>query len=160
MPKIGEADVHCFNQVDLLKSARPRCTLLPATPDYETARKSYWSKQQANTTPYCIYQPQDAQDVAIALEILQKTQCPFGIRSGGHGRLAGESSISAGVLIDLSCLKKLQLSEDKSVCHVGPGHRWVDVYTYLNPLGLTAVGGRSSSVGVGGFCISGQHLVS
>lgn len=94
--------------------------------------------------------------MAEALRVLRETGCPFGIKSGGHGRCAGESSISAGVLIDLKRLNKVDLSEDQSSCKVGPGNSWRNAYTILNPRGLTVVGGRASSVGVGGFCVSGE----
>jgi len=129
--------------------------LVPETAEYDEARRGFWAVEQAETTPYCILQPQSAEEVSTAIRALRKIQCAFGIKSGGHGRCAGESSISDGVLIDLKDLNRVELSEDKFVCNVGPGNTWARVYSHLNPQGLTVVGGRASSVGVGGFCISG-----
>lgn len=120
------------------------------------ARKGFWAQDQAQCTPYAILQPSSAQDVAGALRILRETGCPFAIKSGGHGRCEGESSITAGVLIDLKRLDKIVLSENKRSCKVGPGSIWKSVYSLLNPQGLTVIGGRASTVGVGGFVISGK----
>ncbi|KAL4769298.1 hypothetical protein BDW60DRAFT_219047 [Aspergillus nidulans var. acristatus] len=143
------------NTVDLLAASLPSQTLLSGTAEYDKARSGFWAAEQARCTPYCIFQPSSAQDVARALHILRDTGCPFAIKSGGHGRCAGESSISAGVLIDLKKLDGVHLSEDRKTCRVGPGSTWASVYKELNPQGLTAVGGRASTVGVGGFCLSG-----
>lgn len=94
------------------------------------------------------------------MRVLRETECPFAIKSGGHGRCAGESSIINGVLIDLKTLDRIELSEDRKSCAVGPGNTWANVYQMLNPQGLTVVGGRASTVGVGGFCISGKDPLS
>ncbi|KAB8217746.1 hypothetical protein BDV33DRAFT_232587 [Aspergillus novoparasiticus] len=141
--------------IDLLNKVRPACTLLQGTAGYERARKGFWAAEQALCTPYCIFQPRSAEDVAEAVRVLRQTGCPFAIKSGGHGRCAGESSISEGVLIDLKTLDRIELSADRQSCVVGPGNSWANVYRLLNPQGLTVVGGRASTVGVGGFCVSG-----
>lgn len=62
---------------------------------------------------------------------------------------------STGVLISTSNLTTLALSYDKSTVSVGAGNRWGDVYTFLQPYGLAAVGGRIGSVGVSGFFLGG-----
>ncbi|KAI1390867.1 FAD binding domain-containing protein [Hypoxylon trugodes] len=144
-----------FRTAKLLGTSPSTFTLMQGTPAYEEARKGFWSQEQADCTPYCIRQPKNAQGVAEVLSVLEETGCPFAIKSGGHGRSQGESSISAGVLIDLKYLNNIQLSEDKRTCRVGPGCTWAEVYGQLNPAGLTVIGGRASTVGVGGFCISG-----
>lgn len=143
----------------MLAQSRPSCTLLPGTAEYNAARQSYWAADQRKCKPYCIFQPGNTDDVSEAINILRKTKCPFGIKSGGHGRLAGESSIEEGVLIDLKKLNHVVLSEDKTTCRVGPGNTWQNVYDTLNPRGMTVIGGRVSSVGVGGFCISGIKII-
>jgi len=61
----------------------------------------------------------------------------------------------SGVLISSSNLTTLSLSSDKSVVSVGPGNRWRDVYAYLKPSGLAAVGGRVGHVGVPGLLLGG-----
>lgn len=142
-------------QVDLLSALLPTSTLLRGTDEYEAARQGFWAANQAQCTPFCIFQPSHSLEIAEAMQILRKTGCPFGIKSGGHGRCAGESSISAGVLIDLKALDRVDLAKDRQTCWIGPGSTWAKVYSKLNPQGLTVVGGRASTVGVGGFCLSG-----
>jgi hypothetical protein len=42
------------------------------------------------------------------------------------------------------------------VTRLGPGNTWTHVYKYLEPMGLSVVGGRVGSVGVGGFLVGGK----
>lgn len=52
--------------------------------------------------------------------------------------------------MDLVNLNQLKLSSDKKTLAVGPGNRWLDVYSFLTPHNLAVVGGRvSSSTGLG-----------
>ncbi|KAF9874233.1 FAD binding domain-containing protein [Colletotrichum karsti] len=60
-----------------------------------------------------------------------------------------------GILLSSSGLKQLRLSEDRATVTVGPANSWGDVYRYLDPAGLTAVGGRLGVVGVPGFLLGG-----
>lgn len=60
------------------------------------------------------------------------------------------------MVIDLKYLNQIKLSRDKKTALVGPGNRWGDVYEELEPHNLTIVGGRVSSVGVGGFTLGGM----
>lgn len=82
--------------------------------------------------------------------------CPFAVKSGGHGCYDGQSSVNQGITIDLVKLNQIMLSEDRSIVTLGPGSRWLDVYTALEALDLTVIGGRDAGVGVGGFLLGGQ----
>lgn len=62
---------------------------------------------------------------------------------------------SSGVLLSSSGFKRLALSADKKSLHVGPGNHWGDVYRFLEPYGLTIVGGRLGVVGIPGFITGG-----
>ena len=57
--------------------------------------------------------------------------------------------------IDLSLLNEITVSEDKTTTHVGPGNRWLDVYSYLDTKKLSVVGGRVAEIGVGGLVLGG-----
>lgn len=76
------------------------------------------------------------------------TQCPFAIKAGGHAAFPGASSISGGITVSLEKMKKIEVHSNNLVS-VGPGNRWFDVYTALEPRGLAVVGGRASAVGTG-----------
>lgn len=69
--------------------------------------------------------------------------------------IPGYANTNGGVLISLAKLNQLQLSSDKSCVSVGPGNRWEDVYNYLEPYGLIALGGRVGNVGVAGLLLGG-----
>ncbi len=97
-----------------------------------------------------------AGDVSLAVTVARYTSCPFGVKSGGHGSYEGQSTMSGGLSIDLVKMNRIELSLDRKAVILGPGGRWVDVFTALEPLGLTVIGGRDADVGVGGFLLGGQ----
>jgi FAD/FMN-containing dehydrogenase len=76
------------------------------------------------------------------------------VKSGGHAAFRGASSIEGGITVDLAGLNNLKLSSDQKTVTVGPGNRWYDVYSYLEPYSLTVIGGRAATVGVGGLTVS------
>lgn len=69
----------------------------------------------------------------------------------------GASNIDSGVTIDLVNLKGLRVSKDRTMTSVGPGNRWVDVYSALDTIGLSVVGGRVADIGVGGLITGGER---
>lgn len=74
---------------------------------------------------------------------------------------AGSSNIGpTGFTIDMQKLNQITLAANKSMVSLGPGSSWGDVYGKLDPLGVTALGGRTSSVGVGGLLMGGNYLPS
>jgi hypothetical protein len=70
----------------------------------------------------------------------------------------GGASINDGVVFDLRHLNQLGISEDKAIAFVGPGNRWGAVYSFLDPMNLTVVGGRVAGVGVGGYLLGGKYF--
>jgi FAD/FMN-containing dehydrogenase len=123
---------------------------------YHLIESTYWSDQQANVEPYCIFQPPTSTDVAIALLLSRLTQCPFAVKSGGHAAFAGASNIQGGITINFSKMKAVTLSADKKVASIAPGNLWYDVYSNLEPKGLTVIGGRVAAIGVGGLTTGGS----
>ena len=89
------------------------------------------------------------------MTLCAKGRCLFGVKSGGHGHFAGQSSIEGGIQIDLVKLKTLQINKSKGTVLVGPGNTWGSVYEKLQKEGLMVVGGRSANVGVGGYLVGG-----
>jgi hypothetical protein len=53
-------------------------------------------------------------------------------------------------------LKEVKIFPDENVVSVGPGNRWSEVYSRLEPLGIAVSGGRWGNVGVGGLLTSGM----
>jgi hypothetical protein len=83
-----------------------------------------------------------------------RPQCHFAVRSGGHGINAGSANIAGGVTIDLSSLNSIEMLSGE-VAAVGPGATWDQVYSKLQPFGLSVAGGRNAGVGVGGLTTGG-----
>lgn len=108
----------------------------------------------------CIVNPTTAQEVATAVKILTKYESKFAVRSGGHNYIPGFASTNeSGVLISLSLLNDVTLSDDKRTVQAGAGARWNDVYAPLTANGLTAVGAREGFVGVGGLILGGKIIL-
>ncbi|KAI8310275.1 Bifunctional solanapyrone synthase [Colletotrichum sp. SAR11_59] len=121
---------------------------------YET-QTQYWSATAYNS-PACVFVPQNAQQVSFAVTTLTLSLTKFALRSGGHMPVVGYNSIgSSGVLLSTSNLTTLAVSDDKATVSAGAGHRWRDVYSYLQPFGLAVVGGRIGGVGVSGLLLGG-----
>lgn len=123
------------------------------TYDYQESR--YWSQQQASVHPTCRVAPTSAVDVSVTLVALETQQCQFAVKSGGHGAFTGASNIETGITIDLLNLNEVVVSEDKTEVFVGAGNRWYDVYSKLDPIGISVVGGRVADIGVGGLTLGG-----
>lgn len=87
--------------------------------------------------------------------ISRVTECHFAVKSGGHAAFSGASNVEDGLTIDLVNLNGIYISDDQTETFVGAGNVWYDVYTHLQPLGLTVVGGRVSAIGVGGLTLGG-----
>ncbi|QRW20990.1 FAD-binding domain protein [Rhizoctonia solani] len=94
-------------------------------------------------------------DLSIALKILVEDDCEFAIRGGGHTPNPGWASTNSGVLISLSGLTAIQVSQDKQSVVIGAGNRWGDVYSKIGEYDVTVTGGRISPVGVSGFLLGG-----
>jgi FAD/FMN-containing dehydrogenase len=117
-----------------------------------------WDAKQ-DVTPACRVEPGSAEDVKTILNTVKETQCHFAIKSGGHSRFKGASNAEGGVTIDLVRLDQIKLSADKKSVVLGAGLRWATVYRTLEADGLTVLGGRVATVGVGGIMLGGKSLV-
>lgn len=125
------------------------------TSAYDQFTSSYWSQQQGEPNPYCIFKPAKPEQVSAQVLISRLTQCPFAIKSGGHAAFAGASSIEGGITVSLENFNAITPSADKTSAIVGPGNRWSRVYTTLQESDIAVIGGRVASVGVGGLTLGG-----
>jgi FAD/FMN-containing dehydrogenase len=81
--------------------------------------------------------------------------CEFAVKSGGHAAFEGASNIQGGLTIDLANLNEVTVRSDNAQTAVGAGNNWYDVYTKIQPMGLSVIGGRVSAIGVGGLTLGG-----
>lgn len=130
----------------------------PNSTEYDSRLADYWSASAA-LTPWCMVLPLTAEDTSDVMNAIVANQCPFGIRGGGHGVFAGTSSVDEGVTIDFGYMNHTTYDPATKLASVRPGGTWNEVYRTLAPYGVTATGGRSSQVGVGGFLLGGGNAL-
>ncbi|KAL8922282.1 MAG: hypothetical protein Q9208_005252 [Pyrenodesmia sp. 3 TL-2023] len=135
----------------------------PASVSYLGTAASYWSTQEQEVTPNCVVKPTTTKDVSVAVFVLSSLsvvtnfsdECKFAVKGGGHTPQRGAANQPAGVTIDLGALKQITVSADRKKTSFGPGNRWGDIYTVLDPQGLAIPGGRVAEVGTGGLVTGG-----
>jgi FAD/FMN-containing dehydrogenase len=128
---------------------------LPSETAYGSFVKTFWSAQQRELVPKCVFKPKKPLDVSTSILISRLTQCPFAARSGGHSPVSGGSNIDGGITISFENMNKITLSEDKKTVSFQPGNTWLNVYNTLQKDNVTIIGGRVASVGVGGLTLGG-----
>lgn len=128
--------------------------------EYRAFTASYWSQQQSELQPYCVYKPRSALEVSTAVLISRHTQCPFVVKSGGHAAFANASSTSGGIAISLENLKKVSVSVGSGTVRVEPGNTWGPLYQQLEAQNLSVVGGRVYGIGTGGLTLGGKAATS
>ena len=129
---------------------------------YEQSVGSYFSVFEQVITPYCVVQPSSASEVSTIIKTFVAAnssghECLFAVRSGGHTPFAGAANIDDGITVDLSALNSVTYQADANTTAVGPGATWDQVYLAVESQGHQVVGGRSSTVGVGGLSIGGGN---
>ncbi|KAL3456704.1 hypothetical protein BJX64DRAFT_296469 [Aspergillus heterothallicus] len=117
---------------------------------------SYWSLQQEEIRPSCVFVPAVDSDVSILVLLAQLTAGPYAVKCGGHAAFAGASSSPGGITVALHDLNEVTLSHDRRIATVGSGYIWEHVYAALEPYGLAVVGGRLTDPGVGGLITGGE----
>ncbi|KAG2067129.1 FAD-binding domain-containing protein, partial [Suillus decipiens] len=124
------------------------------SPQFEQDTENWSFTNSQNST--CSFEPANAEDVGIALQILVKDQTPFAVKGGGHSPNPGFSS-TLGVQIAMRLFSEVVYDENAQTVTFGMGLVWEDVYSALLQYNVTVVGGRSFGVGVGGFVLGGGY---
>lgn len=143
------------SQVFVTRRKIPQSSLLLGYFLYAAFEQSFWSVQQTEVQPHCVFRPGNVADISAAIRTVRQTQCTFAVRSGGHAAFAGASNTPNGLTIDLRGLNKVKLSDDDTIAHIGTGNTWYEVYTALQPSNLMVIGGRVAAIGVGGLTTGG-----
>lgn len=102
-------------------------------------------------------QPLYTEDVSYIIRTLVDQNCRFAVKGGGHSREKDDSNSAGGVTIDLQLMRSVKLSDDQTQVRLGAGHTLYSAYTALEKDGLTFIGGRVDSVGIGGFTLGGGY---
>ncbi|KAK9696575.1 hypothetical protein K7432_012389 [Basidiobolus ranarum] len=127
--------------------------VFPGSSEY-TKALHHWS-ETAQVQSAALVQPINSEDLSNIITLASYYNVDFAVSSGGHNNDGASST--KGLLIDLSRFNKILLSNDKKTVSVGAGLRWGAVYDHLAAPNISLVGGRVSSVGVGGFTLGGGY---
>lgn len=129
-----------------------RGLVLPPDSRYDRARKTYNSRY-GGLRPWGVAYCAADQDAAAWLDFALGQGLPFRIRAGGHS-FAGQSSVDAGLVIDIAGLNDIRIDPDRLEVTVGAGCTMSALGQALRSCGLTLPMG-GGPVGVGGFVQGG-----
>jgi FAD/FMN-containing dehydrogenase len=126
--------------------------ITPDDPAYDATRR-VWNGS-IDRHPGAIARCVDAADVAAALAHARRHDLPLAIRGGGHD-VAGNGTLDAGLVLDLSRMKGIRVDPVARTARVEPGVVWGELDTATCAYSLAVTGGQISSTGVGGLTLGG-----
>lgn len=136
----------------LLRSQFGGDLLRPGEPGYEEARTVWngiWSRQ-----PAVIARCTDVVDVRTAVRVAKDTGIVTAIRCGGHS-LAGFSTCDAGLVIDLSRMRDVEVDPDARRARVAGGCLLGSIDTATQKVKLVFPSGVVSHTGASGLILGG-----
>ncbi len=123
----------------------------PGDVGYASVRSTYLR----GGAPGLVLQPADVDQVRAALAFARSQPVPLAIRSGGHG-ISGRSTNDGGIVLDVGALDAIEVLDTATRrVRIGPGARWGEVATALQPYGWALTSGDYGGVGVGGLATAG-----
>ena len=114
------------------RRAAVRGPFLPGTPGYNSERLVYNTRYDG-VHPQAVVQVLDTRDVQAVVRWANRFGVRVVARSGGHS-YAGYSTTAGGVVLDLSRLRGIAVSNGRAT--VGAGAQLIDVYSKLASRGL------------------------
>lgn len=129
-----------------------RSAVEPGDPGYARVRSTY----MRGGSPGLVLRPENTEQVIDAVAYARRNpHLHLGVRSGGHG-ISGRSTNNGGLVLDLGRMKAVEvLDEPTRLVRLGPGARWREVASVLQPYGWSIGSGDFGGVGVGGLITAG-----
>jgi FAD/FMN-containing dehydrogenase len=124
----------------------------PEDAGFDDARKLF--NAMIDRKPAVIARCTNAADVRAVISFAQAHDLPLAVRGGGHNG-GGLGSVDAGVVLDLSGLKAVNVDPDTRTVRVGGGCTWGEVDAATHEHGLAVPCGIISTTGVGGLTLGG-----
>ncbi len=126
--------------------------IAPGDASYDQARTVFYGG--IDRRPAAIVQVRDAGDVAHVVDFARQTGLELAVRSGGHS-VPGHSVSDGGIVLDLSCMKALQIDAQKRTAWAEAGLTAGEYTQAAAEYGLATGFGDTGSVGIGGLTLGG-----
>ena len=121
-------------------------------PDYDRARR-VWNGM-IDRRPALIARCADPADVVACVNFARVRELPLAVRGGGHG-VAGHALCDAGLVIDLSRMKWIEIDPDARTARAQGGCTLGELDRETQRRGLAAPLGVVSRTGIAGLTLSG-----
>jgi FAD/FMN-containing dehydrogenase len=122
--------------------------------DRYAAATAIWAKP-IGRNPRAVAHCLTAEDVQSAIRAARDGDLPLSVRGGGHD-WAGRA-LCDGLVIDLAGMNKVAVYLENCTARTAGGARASDVVGATDPLGLAAVTGSVSAVGLAGLTLGGGY---
>ena len=122
--------------------------------DRYLAATEIWAKP-IGRMPRTVVHCRTLQDIQLAIAAARSAGLSLSVRGGGHD-WAGRA-LCDGLVIDLSGMRDVIISRDRRSARILGGARASDVLAATDPLGLAAVTGSCSAVGMAGLTLGGGY---
>lgn len=126
--------------------------VLPGDPQYNTARQEF--NTFFNRFPLVIVFAQETQDVINAIHWARYRDMPIRMRSGRHS-YEGLSVVNAGIVIDVSEMKRVEVDRKRGTVTVQTGLRDFELAEILGPQGLVVPPDLCPTTGIAGYTLGG-----
>jgi FAD binding domain-containing protein/berberine-like enzyme len=136
-----------------LGDQRPDRVSFPGNDRYAAAT-AIWAKPVGGM-PRAVVHCRSSQDVRAAIRAARDCDVPLSVRGGGHD-WAGRA-LCEGLVMDLSEMRRVEVYCENGTARLGGGARASDVLGAGEPLGLAAVTGSCSAVGMAGLTLGGGY---
>ncbi len=146
MNKVSSGDIANF------KAALRGSLIQPSDPDYDSAR-SVWNAM-VDKRPALIVRCAGTADVLACVALCRQHGLPLAVRGGGHN-IAGSALCDAGLVIDLSGMRSVQVDPAARRAFVEPGATLRDFDHEAQAFGLATPLGINSTTGVAGLTLGG-----
>jgi FAD/FMN-containing dehydrogenase len=143
-----------FNEVslDALRRQFGGEVVVRSDEKYEAARR-VWNAM-IDRYPAAIVRPRHAADVVIAVNFARDHGLPLAIRGGAHS-VAGMGTCDAGIVIDFSLMKGINVDVENRTARVEPGVKWAEFDNATQAHGLATTGGTIGDTGIAGLTLGG-----
>ncbi len=138
--------------LQLLRNTIKGRVILPGDQDYNDTRK-IWNAM-IDKSPAVIVRPAGAEDVGAAIIFACDNELEIAIKGGGHN-VAGNAVCDNGLMLDLSCMKSIQVTPSARTARVQAGALLQDLDRETQNYGLATPAGFVSTTGLAGLTLGG-----